>query len=362
MNEETSELVTPPLLPLSTWQRFLYGAFVVIAPFVDFSFVKPLSPDWQSGRFSDYIALFLSKEASLFFFLLLAYSVICYILFLVDENHYGANFLTRLGIYTGMLLALQYTILAFLAFNTSYISAIVFVLACISPFLLKRIYRWFIGIWSAALFRNIVIGVVVVISIIAGIVMKNIFSPFFLLFLIIGVTAPFWSLLISGQAALWLLKHHEGKFTLLRGLGGVAWLSAYVFAMRFNILKMYELYAALPTEPPNCYIATAAAQGHPRIVCSQTVRLSNGRQVQVNRQLQRLKCVELALMAAFPQLHKLIRRIYDVIGRQLAFYIKNPILADVAYLLLVPVEWLSFPMLKLFVPDIDTFSKKIYRS
>jgi len=360
MNEEISEPVTPPLFPLSLWKRFLYGAFVAIAPFVDFSFIKVLRPDWQSGIFSGYIALFLSTEASLFFFLLLAYSVICYILFLVDENHYGANFLTRLGIYTGVFLALQYTILAFLAFNTNIFSALVFILACISPFLLKGIYLWFIRRWSPMLFRNIVLGIGGVAFIVAGIVMRNILSPIFLLFVLVGATSPFWSFLISGQAALWLFQHHEGKYTLLHGLGGIAWVAAYIYAMRFNILRMYELYNALPVEQPNCYIATAAARGHPRVVRSQTVRLPNGNKMQVNQQLQRLKCVELALMVTAPKLHKLIRRIYDVIGKRLAANIQNPILADVAFLFLIPVEWISFFVLKLTIPNVQAISKKMY--
>ncbi|MBK6795034.1 MAG: hypothetical protein IPG80_21375 [Anaerolineales bacterium] len=46
------------------------------------------------------------------------------------------------------------------------------------------------------------------------------------------------------------MKHYETKFSFARGLGIFAWLSAYVFALRFNILKMYELYAALhPSRP-----------------------------------------------------------------------------------------------------------------
>lgn len=362
MNEETSESVAPPLFPLSFWRRFLYGAFVVIIPFVNFSFEEVLRPDWQSGEFSDHIALFLSPQASVFFLVLLAYSVISYILFLWDETRYGEKFIIRFGVYTGVILALQYSVLSFMVFSTTTFSGLVLIVACVLPFLIKGIYAWFTKSWSTRLFWGIFTGVSVVALIVSGILMKNIVGPFFLLIFMLCASAPFWSFFIAGQAALWLFKYHESKYTLLRGLGGVAWISAYIFAMRFNILKMYELYAALPPQPPDCYIATAAAQGHPHIVRSQTVHLSNGKRMQVNTQLQRLKCVELALMAATPKLHRLIRMAYDVVGRRLAAYLKNPLLADVAYLLLLPVEWLSFLVLKPLIPEIEALSKKIYRS
>jgi hypothetical protein len=84
--------------------------------------------------------------------------------------------------------------------------------------------------------------------------------------------------------------------------------------------------------------------------------------MQVNPQLQRLKCVEIALLSISPRLHKFIRRIYDVLGRKLAARINHPILADVAFLLLVPVEWVSFLVLKLIIPNVQSISKKMYHS
>lgn len=120
------------------------------------------------------------------------------------------------------------------------------------------------------------------------IVTRNIFSPFFTALVFLVIVAPFWSFLLSAQAAIWLVKNLKSKFTLFRGFGMGLWLAAYVGALRFNILKMYELYAALPPQPPNCYIATAAAQGHPHIVGSHPLRLENGNFMQVNPQLQHL--------------------------------------------------------------------------
>ena len=84
--------------------------------------------------------------------------------------------------------------------------------------------------------------------------------------------------------------------------------------------------------------------------------------MRVNRQLQRLKVVELAIMAMIPSVHALMRRIYDVVGRRLAAHIQNPLLADVAFLLLLPLEWISFFGLKLLIPEIHIVTKHLYRS
>ena len=129
MNEETPDPVTPPSFSLSFGWRILYGAFVVIMPFSDFKFVEVFQTDWQSGELSDYIAIFLSPNASLLFFPLLAYSVVSYILFLWDETRYAGKFIIRFGIYTGVLLALQYSVLAFLSFTTNPLSGFLLILA-----------------------------------------------------------------------------------------------------------------------------------------------------------------------------------------------------------------------------------------
>ena len=76
--------------------------------------------------------------------------------------------------------------------------------------------------------------------------------------------------------------------------------------------------------------------------------------MRVNRQLQRLKALEIALMGVSAPSHRMMRRVYDVLGKWLAKQIQNPLLADVAYLILVPVELLSFFVLKSIVPEIQT--------
>lgn len=350
-----------PIFLRSFWKRRLYGAFMVIMTFLDFRYIEYLKPDWQSGRLQDYAALFLSAEASLLFFPLILYSIGCFLLLMENQEQYAGKFFIRLGIYSGMFLALQYSLLVFLyVYDTSESSSILLlILVYVSPLILKKAHQWLSRKLSAVLVRNLAVGIAILIVSITILFTRE---PLFVLLIFLGFGVPFWSFLISGQTALWLFRNYETKVNLFRSLGFGAWIVAYVGALRFDTLKMYELYAALPTEPPNCYIATAAAQGHPRLVRSRVVHLRNGDLMQVNSQLQHFKSVEIALMAISPKLHSLVRKVYDVIGKKLAAYIQNPLLADVAFLFLLPVEWILFRMLKIFVPEIETISKKIYHS
>jgi hypothetical protein len=86
-------------------------------------------------------------------------------------------------------------------------------------------------------------------------------------------------------------------------------------------------------------VASAAANGHPGFVKSETVSAADGRRVRVNRQLRVLKAGELAMRAVAPGLHRGLRRMYDVVAPPIARRLRNPYLADAAYLLLKPAEW-----------------------
>ncbi len=357
---EQPQPVSPPVFPLSYLQKLVYGALIVGAPILNFSLVGALEPEWQSGKTSDYVNLFLHAEASIFFFPLLAYAVISYILLLRNTERFARSFPVRFGIYTGMFLALQYSILTMVALDLPL--GLIFVIpAYLSPFILIGIHRWLTKWFRADIVSNLAIAIGLVAFLALSILWRNPLAPLMFLLLIIGVAAPFWSFIIAGQASLWLLKHHEDRFTFTRGLGLLAWTSAYAYALRFDILKMYELYAALPPRPPDCYIATAAAKGHPRFVGSREIVLANGQSMRVNRQLQRLKAAELALMAAAPRVHAGVRRIYDSVGKKLGSRIKRPLSADAAYLLLKPFELMSTVILRKFIPAWDDLAAKIYR-
>ncbi len=363
MNTESTSVSLETALPFppAFWWRVLYGLFVTILPIFSFSMIHVVKPEWQSGKLSAYVTLFLFPEASLFILPLLAYSIFCYLAFLINPAGFAPKFLIRFGIYSGVLLALHFSIAVLLSLELSPF-LLILGFAWAAPLIVSKVHPWAVKNWNMQLLGILFVSFLAVLVLINMIVTRNIFSPFFTALVFLVIVAPFWSFLLSAQAAIWLVKNHESKFTLFRGFSMGLWLAAYIGALRFNILKMYELYAALPPQPPNCYIATAAAQGHPHIVGSYSVRLENGNFIQVSPQLQHLKAAELAIMGISPALHKLIRSIYDVVGKKLAVRIQNPLLADIAFLLLRPVEWISLITLKLIVPEIDVISRKMYHS
>jgi hypothetical protein len=336
--------------------RLIYGLYITLLPALAFWSINFFKPEWQSGKSSDYLVLFLFPEASLIFLLLLAYSIVCYLLLLIAPVHYVRFFAIRFGIYTGTLLALQYSILSVPVLSNTGLGY-TFLLVWILPLVFPFIYHRAADRWTTSAVNNILF-VLAAASVAIGILTG--FGWAFGLMAFV-TSAPFWSFLMAVRASIWLLKNHETKFNLSRGLSVAPWLAAYAVAWRYDILKMYELYVALPKQPPpDCYIATAAARGHPQVVQAWSVLGANGISLRVNAQLQRLKCAELALMAVHPSLHAFLRHLYDVIGKHLASKIQNPFLADLAYLLLKPCEWSAGFLLKRIVPEIDSITRKMY--
>jgi hypothetical protein len=353
--QEASNL-TP--FPKPWWGKLLVALLVTALPTFSFFAIELLKPEWQSGKLSDYVILFLFPEASLLFFPLLAYSIVCYLLLLYAPARYSSSFWVRLGVYSGVLLALQYSIALFLYFVDLRVFA--FLLVWVLPIVFIRIYPRAKTKWDASLIHKIMIVFAIGAYLVSAVLMRDVAAPLFLVLIVLIMGAPFWSFLLAVQALVWLYKNHEGLPTFPRGAGFGAWILAYIVALRFDLLKMYELYAALPPTPPDCYIATAAARGHQRFVRSWTVPYANGKSMKVNRQLQYLKCAELALIAIHPRLHRILRRIYDIAGKDLVRHIQHPCIADLAYLLLKPWESMARLVLKLIVPEIDLISSKIY--
>lgn len=117
------------------------------------------------------------------------------------------------------------------------------------------------------------------------------------------------------------------------------------------IIKIRELHAALPQNPPpDCYLATAAARGYPAIVRPTIVRLSDGKTIPLTSQLKTLKTAEIVLMTLLPSLHFPLRRLYDRIGPRLAT-ISERWVSTTVYLLLIPVAFVCATTLRMLFSD-----------
>src|SRR5512147_1695960 len=107
--------------PIKWWGRILYGLFLTLIPAFSFWIVPAIGPEWQDGKFTSFVTLSLYPEASVFFILLLIYSVVSYLFFLVKPFRYSHSLIIRIGIYTGVILALQFSLVMLLYSTDNFI-------------------------------------------------------------------------------------------------------------------------------------------------------------------------------------------------------------------------------------------------
>ncbi|MEM8930369.1 MAG: DUF6688 family protein [Acidobacteriota bacterium] len=159
---------------------------------------------------------------------------------------------------------------------------------------------------------------------------------FFFVSLALG---PIWS-----ARALWRLQRCLGpigpidRWSLATIVVAIA---GYVVAWRLAVRDIVQAYDALPAQPPDCFVATAAAQGPRRWVGGTLATTGTDGQRQITPQLQRIKLFELLWMTASPASHRGFRHVYDRLGPPVAATIRGPISAMLAWLVLKPAEWLA---------------------
>lgn len=356
---------SPLIVPESTGMRIVYGLATIALPIISFliSFEFPFEgPEWQDGNFSSYLQLMTGGPASYYFYPLLLFSMICmgYLLFKPDV---GKKFTVRLGIYTGVIFSFHYSILILATGAFWIVVAASAIWLIVIPILIRGIK----AIWSNKLlahpWKNTIsysvgIGILIVMIFFYNDILGIIsILPFSLL-----PAGPVICFFISIKFSIRLFRRFEIPTTIsvFHQLAVVSWIGAYLVAWRFSILKAIEMYAQLPTSPPDCYIATAAAKGHPTIVRSQPVNLANGAVMQVNTQLQILKAAEIALKTVAPKIYRRCRIFYDRYGQILARTLNSPSRGTLAYIGLKPFECAAQIVFQFLIPDSKNISKKLY--
>ncbi len=348
---------SPKIVSASVPKKILYSLIVVILPGLDFAAGVLLSPEWRSGQFPDYAALLLDYRVAYLFFPLLIFSILSFIYLLWSPKQGVPKFMIRLGIYTGGLLALQYTIIAAIKLPYSIAAGVVLVLV---GGLIPKIRSQGGRILVIILLLAAGLGLAAAISSPAS---TTFLDLVFVIILVLCLGAPFLCFFMALLFAIRLFNAYDCPilFNASRAIGVGAWLSGYTAAWIVSINRMFEMYNALPKYPPDCYIATAAARGHPSFVGSHPIAYPGGT-LWVNRQLQMLKCAELVLMAVAPRFHRPLRRLYDAIGPRLSRCLVHPVLADLAYLGFKPVELLFRFALRRLIPNLDKSINQFYRT
>jgi len=134
------------------------------------------------------------------------------------------------------------------------------------------------------------------------------------------------------------------------------WFSALIASLLAKYPLAKNIYEKLPKEMPSydCFIVSAAAQGHPWLVQS-WINPVIGKPV--NHQLYRFKRFEVMLAFYFPTIHRVLRRIYNHISPSIAKRIRYPWQADLVYLLIKPIEWVVFLVLIVLVSRVKNEDK-----
>jgi hypothetical protein len=331
----------------------------------------PDEPTWQSGLFSDYVTFLLSGPVHYAFYPFLLYSLISLSLLLINPNYFISFFAVCFGIYTGIILALQFSIIMGMVFELGIVGWLLFILIIIClPLVLYWIAKKVIRKLGKKRGWLSIVGLILIgLGIYIGCsYYYHWYEPWYSRILwscfMASLIAPFyWSFIAYLLMSIKILKHQQINNSLKFGrlLLFISWLSGYMVAWRIALITLFEKYNSLPTEPPKCYISTATARGHSWIVNSTLTRTTNGSIFPINHQMQYFKCAELILQQSFPRIHQLSRKLYNNIGRFLASGIIHSIIADMVYLLLKPLEWLVRFILIWLVPDIDRLAEKIYK-
>lgn len=316
--------------------------------------------EWQDGRMATYFDLSFAQSVWLLFVPFLSYSTLTMVLLLWDPERFAKYWLVRLGIYSGLILAIQYSVQVVL--SNELVIGFAFGGIAIVPVVLGY-YGLKLGIqfvWRNRENRNVLIiaGIIALVAIIglvfsAGIILIGVLCTAVLACpLIAAVTS--WRLWI-------IIDRYNRKNLTFKILSLVGWSGTWGVASYFAINRVFELYTQLPAAPPNCYIATASAQGHPHFVQSSPVTAQNGQTIMVTSQLQILKAGELVLREIAPKGHRAMRRVYDYIGPVLAARIQSRWSADIGYIFFKPFELVTLFLLKRLLPNqldkIDQFYK-----
>lgn len=340
---------------------FYYFYAGIVTPLICFSFAawvngQPLIDSWQSGNFDVYASLMLTLRAGWPFYPLLLYCMTAIGCYAAREKPGDERFWVRLGLYGGALLAWQYVFLVYFAGSLSNLSRdLPLALVCLMVMIpiataLAVVLALFGGLLTEAVksigWLKTGAAFILTLLLAASAAVNGVSSMqgvFFYAMLFVVAPGPIFAALAYSFAA-YQVASTKGRyrFRLSHLLAGTGWAAAHLAAWRKSMDLAIEAYNQLPTDPPQCYVCTAAARGHARFVKSRpVVVVLDGRAMPVNDQLQTLKAAELALAIAAPRFHRGLRCLYNQVGPPLARRLSNPWSADAAYVSLKPAEWLA---------------------
>ena len=102
--------VVPFSLP-AKWMFFWVGVVLPVAVFTIGVAGGAEFSGWRSGEISAYSAVLLSPRTCQVFFPLLLFAIGCFVLLLIDPHEYGQRWGVRMGLYSGVVMAMHLSVL-----------------------------------------------------------------------------------------------------------------------------------------------------------------------------------------------------------------------------------------------------------
>lgn len=308
--------------------------------------------EWQTGKFGTYLQVFLSKDVFPLYYPFLALSVGSAIAYVFSLKQFKKNHIVTVGIYSGTFIATVLTILFFMSsiqflmfvVGSIIIAAIFVAVKVIDEFFTHRTFKKIVLLNCIS--YGLIVGILSLITDGSAAFGLLILSPF-----LISISGILLSLHVIQQNLPYTKSEHIRNWSIY----GILFSGTTVAA----IYRTFEMYSRLPKEPPQCYIATAAARGHRSLTGSIDQFDANTRQSYVmNDQLVILKSGELIIKTLFPSIHKVFRTYYNNYGQRIARKIHNPFLADAVYISLIPATLIVKSLLFFIFPNYTQFVKK----
>lgn len=357
--------------------RLGYVMLGLLLPILCFLFAfnqSLIAPDWQDNRWTGTVQMLYGGWPLIIFFPLLFYAMLGFLLMVLRPLHFGQFDTIRFGVYSGVPLALQYHLILCLA--TGEVAAILIPASLLGLLILFavftglgrliRFYRYgseqfkrIVHLVAAGVIGIMVMGITLDIMFVQGSATLGLIG---IVVVILLLAAPAWTLLVYLMLSVRIIKSNLGQSTSnQRHLFGATWLSVWLGSLVAAIYLAIQEYEKLPTSPPGgCYIATAAARGHRRWVRSQPIRCRDGSIMFINNQLRLCKVAELALWALSPAAHRILRNLYDRLGPPIARRLRHPLLADLAYLTLLPPAFFAYCLLSIMGCDVRQLMQRVY--
>jgi hypothetical protein len=226
----------------------------------------------------------------------------------------------------------------------------------IDCFMLGKLALGPLVLWASAALYAAEIGRVkdptqtwIVLGFSVGAVVSTACSAFGLIFISTENASYAPWLLVPFYTSVWYLARVTQLSNIVR-LRVSHYLKVFFSSLPFwfgSLVWSWKTYQNLPEHPPaSCFVVTAAARGHRKIVGPFIQLTRRGHYRTVNRQLAIFWQFEAMWSACSPASHRVFRNVYNRVGPFLARKINSPWRADFVHLVLRPAEFMAHLVLK----------------